>query len=123
MQRERAGRIPRWVKTKGGKRKVNSQVLGLLVRKGEIILCLGMHSPKLGFHHLCLLSGASFQVLLTIQSQCSHPSHEVPASGFIPLQPFSGADVHKDGSWLEAGAILGEKVYVAVTWKGAGGRC
>lgn len=64
---------------------MKNQVLDLLVRKGEVILCLGMHNPKLGFYHLCLPSGASFQVSLTVSSQRTHPSQEVPALGFIPL--------------------------------------
>lgn len=101
--------------------RVKNQVLDLLVRKGEVILCLGMHSPKFAFYHLCLLSGASFQVFLTISSQCTHPSQVVPTLGFIPLQPFPDADIHEDGSWMEADAILGEQVYVAVAWRGAGG--
>lgn len=58
-----------------------------------------------------------------MSSQCPHPSHELLKLGFVHLQPFLGADVHEDGSWMEAGAILGEQVYVAVTWKGVGEPC
>lgn len=100
---------------------MKNQVLDWLVRKGEVILCLGMHNPKLDSYHPGLLSGASFQVVLTTSGQCTHPSQEVPTLGFIPLQPFPDADMHEDGSWMEADAVLGEQVYVAVAWRGAGG--
>lgn len=45
---------------------MENQVPDLLVRKDEVILCLGMHNPKLGFHHFHLLSRVSFQVFRTI---------------------------------------------------------
>lgn len=122
MQRKEQKRYHRLAKTKkGGEReRERNQVLDLPV-KGEVILCSGMRNPKLGFYHLCLLSGASFWVFLTISSQHTHPSHEVPTLAFIPLQPFPDVDMHEDGSWVEAGAILGEQVYVAVAWRRAGG--
>lgn len=37
---------------KGKKKKVNNPVLDLFVR-GDVILCLGMLSPKCGCHHHC----------------------------------------------------------------------
>lgn len=46
----------------------------------------------------------------------------MPTLRFNPLYPFPDADVHEDGGWVEADAILGEQVYVAVTWKGTGGQ-
>lgn len=48
--------------------KVKNPVLDLLVRKGDVILCLGMYNPKptQRWFSSPLLSGAFFQVFLTI---------------------------------------------------------
>lgn len=40
---------------KGKRKKVKNPVLDLFVRKRDVILCLGMHSPKRGLCHLCFL--------------------------------------------------------------------
>lgn len=94
------------------------KVLDLFVKKGKVILCLAV--PNLEFFTTSICSLEQFFRFFLL-SKPAPILPEVPTSGFS-LWLFPDGDVHKDGSWMEAGAIPGEQVYVAVTWKDAKGQ-
>lgn len=58
--------------------------------------------------------GVQFCTLPSKASVSIQPCCGTPTSGFVHIQVFLHAGVHKDGSWMEASAVFGEQGYMSV---------